>query len=637
MLLGSVTLFLALSVTFQIKPSTRAAPIDCKKNTAVCLEEIIKEITQVRFEVNILMENKTLARAKNCAELYKSGRRISGVYAIDPDGLGAFNVYCDQTTAGGGWAVFQRRLDGSFDFNRTWNDYKHGFGNLVGEFWLGLDKINRLTRNETYNKLRVDLGDKKDRWVITATPGNHGIALAFHCQALEIPVHVVLPEQSPLMKQTMCKKFGANIIIKGKNQSEAREFATSMAAEKRLAYIDGMLNPKCPSFQTAMSAGHPIKLSIDYPSTLTDALNLPEVGKNAFHIANGPVDKLVAVSDDHICLAVMKLQDNERAVTEGSGAAGVAALLGGYLPQLEGKRIRDVTQEQVLNDNNMLILKLLKDYGEASCSGASVEPIKDTDLFEPLSETETRIEREFVDVGTQVELVTTETEVQCEITNTPFVPTCSTPLCSPVKSVGGHSDDNQEDLDCIPKYLIPAEDLVEEEVEKEEKNQTTLKKIFRGHLTGKKGSEDPQRTGKKVDALAKQKDCENAGLWRKSIINHLYWMAATAPEGDEDMLEAMRKSVINHIQDIRDGHSELYRKCAHGDLDDDDRDKEWLQPCYTETPIEMLLRDYEENQGSLKNSIQDMGESMPALLADSFEKPCKETAVKEFVSRFAQR
>ena len=94
---------------------------------------------------------------KNCAELYKSGQRISGVYTIDPDGSGAFDVFCDQTTAGGGWTVFQKRLDGSVDFYRGWSDYKNGFGNLNGEFWLGLEKIYRLTK--TKNRLRVDLED----------------------------------------------------------------------------------------------------------------------------------------------------------------------------------------------------------------------------------------------------------------------------------------------------------------------------------------------------------------------------------------------------------------------------------------------------------------------------------------------
>ena len=66
-------------------------------------------------------------------------------------------MFCDQTTAGGGWTVFQKRMDGSVDFYRGWADYKRGFGNLNGEFWLGLDKIHRLTKLR--NRLRVELED----------------------------------------------------------------------------------------------------------------------------------------------------------------------------------------------------------------------------------------------------------------------------------------------------------------------------------------------------------------------------------------------------------------------------------------------------------------------------------------------
>ena len=80
------------------------------------------------------------------------------MHSIKPDDLPAFRVFCDQTTAGGGWTVFQKRLDGSVDFYRNWNDYKDGFGDLNGEFWLGLDKIHRLTSNKK-NTLRVDLED----------------------------------------------------------------------------------------------------------------------------------------------------------------------------------------------------------------------------------------------------------------------------------------------------------------------------------------------------------------------------------------------------------------------------------------------------------------------------------------------
>ena len=80
------------------------------------------------------------------------------MYTIKPDNLLTFDVFCDQTTEGGGWTVFQKRLDGSVDFYRNWTDYKHGFGDLNGEFWLGMDKIYRLTPCNN-SKLRVDLED----------------------------------------------------------------------------------------------------------------------------------------------------------------------------------------------------------------------------------------------------------------------------------------------------------------------------------------------------------------------------------------------------------------------------------------------------------------------------------------------
>ena len=94
----------------------------------------------------------------DCSDLLKSGHTQSGLYSVNPDGRGHFTVYCDMQTDGGGWTVFQRRQDGSVDFYRGWNDYKAGFGQLTAEFWLGNDKIHRLTASRP-SSLRVELED----------------------------------------------------------------------------------------------------------------------------------------------------------------------------------------------------------------------------------------------------------------------------------------------------------------------------------------------------------------------------------------------------------------------------------------------------------------------------------------------
>ncbi|KAK2909470.1 hypothetical protein Q8A67_005307 [Cirrhinus molitorella] len=49
-------------------------------------------------------------------------------------------------------------MDGSVSFYRPWKEYKRGFGNVEGEYWLGLENIYQLTRKKQY-MLRVDMED----------------------------------------------------------------------------------------------------------------------------------------------------------------------------------------------------------------------------------------------------------------------------------------------------------------------------------------------------------------------------------------------------------------------------------------------------------------------------------------------
>ncbi|XP_034098911.2 fibrinogen C domain-containing protein 1-like [Drosophila albomicans] len=60
--------------------------------------------------------------------------------------------------AGTGWTVIQRRKDGTINFNRTWSEYKEGFGDLRGEFFIGLDKLHLLTQSQPH-ELYISLGD----------------------------------------------------------------------------------------------------------------------------------------------------------------------------------------------------------------------------------------------------------------------------------------------------------------------------------------------------------------------------------------------------------------------------------------------------------------------------------------------
>ena len=92
------------------------------------------------------------------------------------DSLHHLQVSCDQVTDGGGWIMYQRRVEGTLNFTRNWEEYKYGFGDPgdnTTELWMGNENVYQVLQSygsSTKWELRIeaDAFDGTGCWVVAS-------------------------------------------------------------------------------------------------------------------------------------------------------------------------------------------------------------------------------------------------------------------------------------------------------------------------------------------------------------------------------------------------------------------------------------------------------------------------------------
>jgi threonine dehydratase len=113
--------------------------------------------------------------------------------------------------------------------------------------------------------------------------------------------------------------------------------ATVLHALKPDLQIIGVEPANAACFAAGLAGEAPVRIATRF--TLADGLAVAEAGRHTLAIARPLIRHMVQVGEEHLALAMLRLAEMEKCIVEGAGAAGLAALLGGSLPELEGRRV----------------------------------------------------------------------------------------------------------------------------------------------------------------------------------------------------------------------------------------------------------------------------------------------------------
>jgi threonine dehydratase len=227
-------------------------------------------------------------------------------------------------------------------------------------------------------KLASLSADQRARGVIAMSAGNHAQAVAYHAASLGISATIVMPVTTPFVKVAVTKAYGAQVLLDGETISEAQTRAEAEARQRGLIWVHPYDDPhvmagqgtialemleETPDLDTLAipigggglisgmaTAAKAIKPAIEiigveaalYPSfwnaihgehrplggaTLAEGIAVKNVGTLTLPIVRALVGAIVLVDEEHIERAVNAYLTLQKAMAEGAGAAGLAAML----------------------------------------------------------------------------------------------------------------------------------------------------------------------------------------------------------------------------------------------------------------------------------------------------------------------
>ncbi len=249
------------------------------------------------------------------------------------------------------------------------------------EVWLKFENLQftaSFKERGALNKLLLLTAEEKSRGVIAMSAGNHAQGVAYHAGRLGIPATIVMPAYTPFVKVRNTEGHGAKVILHGTTLAEASQHARELAAKHHYTFVHPFDDPHIIAGQGTLAlemletaphldmlvvpvggggllagcsvAARAVKPDIEiigvesttFPAmaqrlsgqevrvgseTIAEGLAVRDIGEMPLTIVRALVDDVVLVDESTIEEAIALLIDVEKTVTEGAGAAGIAALL----------------------------------------------------------------------------------------------------------------------------------------------------------------------------------------------------------------------------------------------------------------------------------------------------------------------